>query len=68
VKNGVIQEFVSSTTEAFESWQKKVDERIKEATTKTGKGGSDVVDGLKRRVEELESKIAALEDAKKKSS
>ncbi|MDP2344572.1 MAG: polyhydroxyalkanoate synthesis regulator DNA-binding domain-containing protein [Deltaproteobacteria bacterium] len=66
VKNGVIQEFVSSTTEAFESWQKRVDERIKEAASKAP-GKSDVVDGLKRRVEELELKIAALEEAKKKS-
>ena len=66
VKNGVIQEFVSSTTEAFENWQKRVDERIKEATAKMpGKSGTDV-DGLKRRVEELEQKIALLE-AKKPS-
>ena len=65
VKNGVIQEFVSSTTEAFESWQKRVDERIKDAAAKMpGKSGSDV-DGLKRRVEELEQKIAALEAARR---
>ncbi len=68
VKNGVIQEFVSSTTEAFESWQKKVDERIKDAVEKgtaklPGKGPD--VDALKRRVEELEVKIAALEGARK---
>ncbi len=67
VKNGVIQEFVSSTTDAFESWQKRVDDRIKEAANKMpGRSGSDV-DGLRRRVEELEQKIALLEAAKKRA-
>lgn len=65
-KNGVIQEFVSSTTEAFESWQKKVDERIQSATAKQPKATTDV-EALKKRVEELEAKIAQLEAAKKKT-
>lgn len=65
-KNGVIQEFVASTTEAFESWQKKVDERIQSATAKQPKQTTDV-EALKKRVEELEAKIAQLEAAKKKT-
>ena len=65
-KAGVIQEFVSSTSEAFESWQKKVDERIQSATAKNPRPTTDV-DALKKRVEELEAKIAQLEAAKKKA-
>jgi polyhydroxyalkanoate synthesis repressor PhaR len=69
VKQGVVAEFVHSTTEAFESWQKRVDERVKDAIGKmpgVGKGGAHVdVDALKRRIEELEGKIAALEAKKK---
>lgn len=65
VKNGVIHEFVSSTTEAFENWQKKVDERIKEATQKATKHPPADIDALKKRVEELEAKIASIESAKK---
>lgn len=65
VRNGVIQEFVSSTSEAFESWQKRVDDRIKEAAAKVPGRGNPDVDGLKRRVEELEAKLSELEAAKK---
>ncbi len=65
-KAGVIQEFVSSTSEAFESWQKKVDERIQSATAKNPRPTTDV-EALKKRVEELEAKIAQLEAAKKKA-
>jgi polyhydroxyalkanoate synthesis repressor PhaR len=70
VKQGVVAEFVHSTTEAFENWQKRVDERVKDAIGKipgAGKGGAHVdVDALKRRIDELEAKVAAFE-AKKKS-
>ena len=69
VKQGVVAEFVHSTTEAFENWQKRVDERVKDALGKmpgVGKGGAHVdVDALKRRIDELEAKIAALEAKKK---
>lgn len=64
VKNGVIQEFVHSTTEAFESWQKKVDERIQSATAKAPKPTTDI-ETLKKRVEELEAKLAVLEAGKR---
>jgi polyhydroxyalkanoate synthesis repressor PhaR len=64
VKNGVIQEFVHSTTEAFESWQKKVDERIQSATAKAPKPTTDI-ETLKKRVEELEAKLAQLEASKR---
>lgn len=62
VKQGVVQEFVHSTSEAFESWQKRVDERIKDAVGKMpGRAAPGEVDALRRRVEELEAKIAELE-------
>lgn len=66
VRHNVVQEFVASTTEAFETWQKRVDERVKDAVGKMpGRGPAVDVDALKRRIEELETKIAALEAAKK---
>jgi polyhydroxyalkanoate synthesis repressor PhaR len=66
VKQGVIAEFVHSTSEAFESWQKRVDERVKDAMGKMpGKGTPVDVDALKRRIDELEAKIAALEAKKR---
>jgi polyhydroxyalkanoate synthesis repressor PhaR len=69
VKQGVVAEFVHSTSEAFENWQKRVDERVKDALGKmpgVGKGGAHVdVDALKRRIDELEAKIAAIEARKK---
>ena len=69
MKQGVVAEFVHSTTEAFESWQRRVDDRVKDALGKmpgVGKSGGHVdVDALKRRIDELEAKIAALEAARK---
>jgi polyhydroxyalkanoate synthesis repressor PhaR len=69
VKQGVVAEFVHSTTEAFDSWQKRVDDRVKEALGKmpgVDKGGAHVdADALRRRIDELEAKIAALEARKK---
>lgn len=66
VKQGVVQEFVASTTEAFETWQKRVDERVKEAMGKMpGRAPAVDVEALKKRIEELEAKIAGLETAKK---
>ena len=66
VRQNVVQEFVSSTTEAFETWQKRVDERVKDAIGKMpGRSPSVDVDALKRRIEELETKLASLEAARK---
>ncbi len=66
VRQNVIQEFVASTTEAFETWQKRVDDRVKDAISKMpGRGPGVDVEGLKRRIEGLETKIASLEAAKK---
>jgi polyhydroxyalkanoate synthesis repressor PhaR len=63
-KQGVVQEFVSSTTEAFETWQKRIDERVKEAFARSpAKAGVDV-DALRRRIDELEAKIKELEAAR----
>lgn len=66
VRQNVVQEFVATTTEAFETWQKRVDERVKEAIGKMpGRSPSIDVDALKRRIEELESKLATLEATRK---
>jgi polyhydroxyalkanoate synthesis repressor PhaR len=65
VRHNVVQEFVASTTEAFETWQKRVDERVKDAIGKMpGRSPSVDVDALKRRIEELETKLASLEARK----
>ena len=66
VKQGVVQEFVASTTEAFETWQKRVDERVKDALGKMpGRAPPVDVDALKKRIEKLEAKIADLEAVNK---
>lgn len=63
-RHNVVQEFVSSTSEAFETWQKRIDERVKEAFARSpAKAGVDV-DALKRRIDELEAKIKELEAAR----
>jgi polyhydroxyalkanoate synthesis repressor PhaR len=67
VKQGVVADFVHTTAEAFESWQKRVDERVKDAVAKmpgVSKGAVDV-EALKRRIDELEEKIARLEASKR---
>ena len=65
VRQNVVAEFVHSTSEAFESWQKRVDDRIKDAVAKMpGRSSGADVDALKKRVEELEAKIAELEAVK----
>jgi polyhydroxyalkanoate synthesis regulator phasin len=64
MKHGVVQEFVSSTTEAFEIWQKRIDDRVKDAFARSpAKAGVDV-DALRRRIDELEAKIKELEAAR----
>ena len=65
VKQGVVQEFVASTAEAFETWQKRVDERVKEAVGKmAGRAPPVDVEALKKRIDELEAKIASFEAKK----
>lgn len=61
----VVREFVSSTQEAFESWQRRIDDRVKEALsrmTHLTHVGSDVAQ-LKQRIQELEQRLAAAEGA-----
>lgn len=63
-RQGVVQEFVSSTTEAFETWQRRIDERVKESFARSpAKAGIDV-DAMKRRIEALEARIKELEAAR----
>jgi polyhydroxyalkanoate synthesis repressor PhaR len=63
-RQGVVQEFVSSTTEAFEIWQKRIDDRVKDAFARSpAKAGVDV-EALRRRIDELEAKIRELEAAR----
>jgi polyhydroxyalkanoate synthesis repressor PhaR len=61
---GVVKELVHSTTEAFESWQKRIDERVREAMSKMTPHRPDI-DALKARVEELEARIREVEAKKK---
>ncbi len=64
-RQSVMLEFVHSTTEAFETWQKRIDERVKDAFARSParSHGADV-DALKRRIDELESKIREFEAKK----
>jgi polyhydroxyalkanoate synthesis repressor PhaR len=62
---GPVKEFVSSTQAAFESFQRRIDERVKEALsamTHLTHVGTDV-EGLRDRIKELE---ARLDEAEKK--
>lgn len=62
-RSNVVREFVSSTQEAFESWQRRIDERVKEALsrmTHLTHVGMDVAQ-LKDRIQELEQRLAAAE-------
>jgi polyhydroxyalkanoate synthesis repressor PhaR len=65
MKAGVVKEFVHSTTEAFESWQKRIDERVREAMSKMSPGPRPDVDALKARIEALEARIREVESRKK---
>ena len=61
-KAGIVKEFVSSSSEAFESWQKRIDERVRDAV---GKVTRPDVDALRARVEALEARIREVEAKKK---
>jgi polyhydroxyalkanoate synthesis repressor PhaR len=61
---GVVRELVSSTQEAFESWQRRIDDRVKEALsrmTHLTHVGSDVSE-LKSRIDELEARLKQYDD------
>ena len=60
---GVVKEFVHSTTEAFESWQKRIDDKVKEAVGKLG--ARPDLDALRTRIEALEARIREVESRKK---
>ncbi len=60
-RQGVVQEFVSSTTEAFETWQTLIDDRVKDAFARNPARASVDVDALRRRIDELEAKVKELE-------
>jgi polyhydroxyalkanoate synthesis repressor PhaR len=60
-RQSVMAEFVSSTTEAFETWQRRIDERVKDAFAKSPAKQTVDVDALKRRIEALSARVAELE-------
>ncbi len=60
VKAGVVRELVSGTTEAFESWQRRIDERVREAMQKMTPQRPDL-DAMRARIEALEARIRAVE-------
>jgi polyhydroxyalkanoate synthesis repressor PhaR len=58
-KQGIVHEFVTSTQEAFDSWQRRIDERVKETMQKHGVRPD--VDALRDRVAALELRLRELE-------
>jgi polyhydroxyalkanoate synthesis repressor PhaR len=66
----VVQEFVTSTADAFETWQKRIDERVRDLLQRDKQGQSEKtvdLEALRRRVTELEDKIRVLETDHKPS-
>jgi polyhydroxyalkanoate synthesis repressor PhaR len=57
-RSSAVQEFVSSTVEAFEAWQKNIDARVQEVLHRDGK--PDIA-ALRKRVDDLEDKLARME-------
>lgn len=64
VKAGVVRELVSGTTEAFESWQRRIDERVREAMQKMTPQRPDL-EAMRARIEALEARIRAVEAKRK---
>ncbi len=64
VKAGVVREFVSGTTEAFETWQRRIDERVREAMQKMTPQRPDL-EAMRARIEALEARIRAVEAKRK---
>ncbi|OGQ23838.1 MAG: hypothetical protein A2138_07350 [Deltaproteobacteria bacterium RBG_16_71_12] len=64
VKAGVVRELVTGTTEAFESWQRRIDERVREAMQKMTPQRPDL-EAMRARIEALEARIRAVEAKRK---
>ena len=64
-KDGVVKEFVHSTTEAFETWQKRIDERVRDTLAKMKPEHRPDLDALRARVEALEARIRDVESKKR---
>lgn len=62
-KDGVVKEFVSSTSEAFESWQRRIDDRVRDTVGKMA--ARPDLDALRARIETLETRILQVEARKK---
>lgn len=58
-----VRAFVASTSEAFETWQKRIDEQVRDTVQRmsTATTAGTEVDALRKRVRELEERLAALE-------
>ena len=64
--DGVVKEFVSSATEAIEAWQKRVDDRVKDALAKMAPRAEDGdVAALRAKIDALEAKLTELEAKRK---
>ncbi len=62
-ENGPVRAFVNSAAHSFESWQKRIDESVKEGLnrmTHLSHVGTDV-EALRERIQELESRLEELE-------
>ncbi len=69
--DGVVKEFVSSATEAFEAWQKRVDERVRDAMSKMAPRPASPavmaeVEALRAKIDQLETKLADMESKRAK--
>lgn len=67
---GVVREWVTATQESLETFQRRVDERVKETLSKMGHlttVGTEV-DTLRQRIVELEQRLRELEDKRGKPS
>jgi polyhydroxyalkanoate synthesis repressor PhaR len=60
---GPVRAFVSSTSEAFETWQKRIDEQVRETVHRMSNAttAGTEVEALRKRVRELEERLASLE-------
>lgn len=66
---GPVRAFVSSTSEAFETWQKRIDEQVRETVQRMSSAttAGTEVEALRKRVRELEDRLATLEGGPRKS-
>jgi len=59
-----VRELVAGTTEAFEAWQRRIDERVRDAMQKMTPQRPDL-DAMRARIEALEARIRAVEAKRK---